>query len=283
LSNISILTDSSANIPDIWVEQHNIKVIPLKIHWEDETLLDGKDITPAEFYKRMEEKKSIPTTSQPSIQDFLQAYESLADESDGIVVPLISSGISGTVASAQAAAALFNRVPVEIIDTKITSTGLALATLAAIRTAQKGKSLQEVKQAAEDVVNRLKVYFAVDTLEYLHRGGRINTASRYLGTTLNIKPILYFNSEGKIDALEKVRTKRKALQRMVDLAEQEAEGRPVNVAIMHANVPQDAHEFSRTIEKRLNCKEIHIIEFSPVIGVHVGPGTIGIAFYADNH
>lgn len=283
MSNISILTDSSANIPDIWVEQHNIKVIPLKIHWEDETLLDGKDITPAEFYKRMEEKKSIPTTSQPSIQDFLQAYESLADESDGIVVPLISSGISGTVASAQAAAALFNRVPVEIIDTKITSTGLALATLAAIRTAQKGKSLQEVKQAAEDVVNRLKVYFAVDTLEYLHRGGRINTASRYLGTTLNIKPILYFNSEGKIDALEKVRTKRKALQRMVDLAEQEAEGRPVNVAIMHANVPQDAHEFSRTIEKRLNCKEIHIIEFSPVIGVHVGPGTIGIAFYADNH
>ena len=283
MSNISILTDSSANIPDIWVEQHNIKVIPLKIHWEDETLLDGIDITPAEFYKRMEKRKSIPTTSQPSIQDFLQAYESLADESDGIVVPLISSGISGTVASAQAAAALFNRVPVEIIDTKITSTGLALATLAAIRTAQKGKSPQEVKQAAEDVVNRLKVYFAVDTLEYLHRGGRINTASRYLGTTLNIKPILYFNSEGKIDALEKVRTKRKALQRMVDLAEQEAQGRPVNVAIVHANVPQDAHEFSRTIEKRLNCKEIHIIEFSPVIGVHVGPGTIGIAFYADNH
>ena len=283
MANIGILTDSSANIPDMWVEEHNIKVIPLKIQWEDETLLDGIDITPAEFYKRMEERKSIPTTSQPSIQDFLQGYESLADETDGIVVPLISSGISGTVASAQAAAALFNRVPVEIIDTKITSNGLLLVILTAIRTAQNGKSLQEVKQATEDVVNRLKVYFAVDTLEYLHRGGRINSASRYLGTTLNIKPILYFNPEGKIDALEKVRTKRKALQRMVDLAEQETEGRPVNVAIVHANVPQDAHEFSRTIEKCLNCKEIHIIEFSPVIGVHVGPGTIGIAFYSDNH
>ncbi len=283
MANIGILTDSSANIPDMWVEEHNIKVIPLKIQWEDETLLDGIDITPAEFYKRMEERKSIPTTSQPSIQDFLQGYESLADETDGIVVPLISSGISGTVASAQAAAALFNRVPVEIIDTKITSNGLLLVILTAIRTAQNGKSLQEVKQATEDVVNRLKVYFAVDTLEYLHRGGRINSASRYLGTTLNIKPILYFNPEGKIDALEKVRTKRKALQRMVDLAEQETEGRPVNVAIVHANVPQDAHEFSRTIEKRLNCKEIHIVEFSPVIGVHVGPGTIGIAFYSDNH
>jgi len=117
MTKIAILTDSTANLPMEWVEQYNVRVIPLKIHWGDETYLDGIDLTPNEFYTRLAHAKSLPTTSQPSIQDFLQVFESLADQADGIVVPLISSGISGTVASAQAAARQFTRVPVEIIDT----------------------------------------------------------------------------------------------------------------------------------------------------------------------
>ena len=279
-----ILTDSSANIPAEWVEEFNLKVIPLKIHWDDETLLDGVDITPAAFYERLDKSESIPTTSQPSTQDFLQAFESLADGgADNIFVPLISSGISGTVDSARAAAEVFNRVPVEIIDTHITSSGLVLVLLAAIRAAQQGKPLQEIKQVAEEVVNSLHVFFAVDTLEYLHRGGRINSASRYLGTALAIKPILFFNSEGKIDALERVRTKKKALERLIDIAEEEANGLPVHVGIVHANIPQAAQEFRCEVEKRLNCMEIVTVEFSPVIGVHVGPGTIGIALYTENY
>jgi DegV family protein with EDD domain len=185
------------------------------------------------------------------------------------------------VASAQIAARLFSRVPVEIIDTHITSMGQVMIILAAARAAERGGSLQEVKRAADEVVKQLNVFFAVDTLEYLHRGGRINRASRYLGTALDIKPILFFNSEGKIDALERVRTKRKALQRLIALAEKQANGRPVHVAIVHANVPQAAQEFRREVEQRLNCKEIFTVEFSPAIGVHVGPGTIGIALYAE--
>lgn len=211
------------------------------------------------------------------------AFESLADEgATGIIVPLISSGISGTVDSAQAAVRLFTRVPVEIIDTHITSMGQVMIILAAARAAEQGASLQEVRQAADKVIKRLKVFFAVDTLEYLHRGGRINGASRYFGTVLDIKPILFFNSEGKIDALERVRTKRKALQRLIALAEKQADGRPVQVGIVHANVPQAVQEFRDEVEKRLKCKEIFTVEFSPVIGVHVGPGTIGIALYAEN-
>jgi len=192
------------------------------------------------------------------------------------------SGISWTVASALAAAREFTRIPIEVIDTHITSTGQVLILLAAARAAARGESLQEVKRAANEVVQRLQVFFAVDTLEYLHRGGRINGASRYLGTMLDIKPILFFNSEGKIDALERVRTKRKALQRLIFLAEQQANGQPVNVGIVHANVPQAAQKFRDEVAQRLNCKEIFIGEFSPVISVHVGPGTIGIALYAEN-
>lgn len=283
MNNIAIVTDSTANIPAEWVEQYAIRIVPLKIHWGSETYLDGIDLTPEEFYRRLSSNKQLPTTSQPSIQDFLKVFESLADEgATGIVVPLISSGISGTVDSAQAAVRLFTRVPVEIIDTQITSMGQVMIILAAARAAEQGASLQEVRQAADEVVNRLKVFFAVDTLEYLHRDGRINGASRYFGTALDIKPILFFNSEGKIDALERVRTKKKALQRLIALAEQQADGRPVHVGIVHANVPQAAQEFRDEVEKHLKCKEIFTVEFSPVIGVHVGPGTIGIALYAEN-
>ncbi len=282
MTKIAILTDSTANLPKEWEEQYNVRVLPLKIQWGNETFLDGIDLTPNEFYTRLTHGKSLPTTSQPSIQDFLQAFESLADQADGIVVPLISSGISGTVASARAAARQFTRVPVEIIDTHITSMGQVLILLAAARAAEQGKSLQEVRCAADAVVKSLHVFFAVDTLEYLHRGGRINGASRYLGTALAIKPILFFNSEGKIDALERVRTKSKSWQRLIELAEEQANGRPVHVGIVHANAPGAAQKFRDEVEQRLNCKEIFTVEFSPVIGVHVGPGTIGIALYAEN-
>jgi DegV family protein with EDD domain len=283
MNNIAILTDSTANLPAKWVEQYAIGVIPLKIHWGNETNLDGIDLTPEEFYIRLSNSKHLPTTSQPSIQDFLMAFENMADEgAAGIVVPLISSGISGTVDSAQAAALQFTRVPVEIIDTHVTSMGQVLILLAAARAAEQGKSLQEVRCAADEVVKCLHVFFAVETLEYLHRGGRIGGASRYLGTTLAIKPILFFNSEGKIDALERVRSKRKSWQRLIELAEEQANGRPVHVGIAHANAPGAGQKFRDEVEQRLNCKEIFTVELSPVIGVHVGPGTVGIALYSES-
>ena len=152
MAKIAILTDSTANLPKEWVEQNNVRGIPLKIHWGYETSLDGIDITPNEFYTRLTHSRSLPTTSQPSIEDFLQAFESLADQADSIIVPLISSGISGTVASAQAAVRQFTRMPVEIVDTRVTSAGQALVTLAVARAVAQGKSLQEVRQAADEIV-----------------------------------------------------------------------------------------------------------------------------------
>ncbi|MGB9521132.1 MAG: DegV family protein [Anaerolineales bacterium] len=282
MSKITIVTDSTANLPAEWVRQYGIEVIPLKIHWGDENYRDGIDLTPAEFYAKLAHSKTWPTTSQPSVQDFLDVFQRVAEHADGIIVPLISSGISGTVASAQMAAREFTRVPVEIIDTHITSMGQILIILAIARAIEQGQSLQEVKHLGEVIAHKLRVYFAVDTLEYLHRGGRINGASRYLGTALNIKPILYFNEEGKIDALERVRTKRKALQRIIELAEQQANGKPAHVGIVHANAPQLAQEFQADVQQRLRCIEVFTVELSPVIGVHVGPGTIGIALYSSD-
>jgi DegV family protein with EDD domain len=142
-----------------------------------------------------------------------------------------------------------------------------------------GKSLKEVKLHAEEIIQRMSSFFVVDTLKYLHKGGRIGGASRYLGTMLSIKPILYIN--GTIDALEKVRTKKKAIERLIDLAVDKAAGKPARVGVMHANALEEAKNLRGYLQLQINCKEIEIYDISPVIGTHVGPGTLGVAVYPE--
>ncbi len=148
MARIAILTDSTANIPDEWRENYAIYTIPLKLHWEEQTLLDGVDITPNEFYKRLENSATIPTTSQPSPQDFINKFETLAKEYDGILVLPLSSGISGTYSSAVTAVETFTKVPVVVLDSGTTSGALGMIALAAARTAAQGSGLDEVKQSA---------------------------------------------------------------------------------------------------------------------------------------
>jgi DegV family protein with EDD domain len=281
MSNIAILTDSTAYLQPEVVSQYNIHVVPLKIQWGDDSFLDGVDITPTEFYARLAQDPEIPTTSQPSVHDFLQAYESLAEQYEGIVAILISSGISGTVASATAAAAEFDKVPVEIVDTKSVAAGLTLAVMAAARTAEEGGNMEEIAEAGRTVASGETVFFIVDTLKYLHRGGRIGGASRYLGTVLSIKPILHLTTEGTIDSLERVRTKKKGMQRLADLAVEKAGGMPAQVCVMHADAEDVAAEFLETLRQRLNCVDSFTVELSPVVGTHGGPGTIGVAVYPE--
>jgi DegV family protein with EDD domain len=281
MSRIAIVTDSSANLPFEFIDNNNIRVIPLKIHWGQETIRDGVDTNPSDFYKRLEETAYIPTTSQPSRQEFIQTFEELAPHCDGIIVPLISSGISGTVDSARAALDQFSAVPVEIVDSCSTSAGLALVVIAANRAIEAGKSLVEVRRITDTVARQVQLFFMVETLLYLHRGGRIGGASFLLGAALNIKPILYLNEQGKIDALERVRTRRKALERLVEITVDKANGRPSHIGIIHANARVLAEAFKNLIEYQIDCQDLEIYELSPVIGTHVGPGTIGVAIYPE--
>ena len=279
MTKIAIVTDSTAYLPKAFIESNNIKVIPLKIHWDDDDFEDGVNITPTQFYERLEKSSTIPTTSQPTAEEFLRIFEELAPHCDGIIVPLISSGISGTVASAQAAVSMFSQVPVEVIDSRSTAAGLALVVTAIAKAVSDGNSLKEIRQLAEDIVKRLNLFFVVDTLKYLHKGGRIGGASRYLGTMLSIKPILYIN--GTIDALEKVRTKKKAIERLIDLAVGKAAGKPAHVGVMHANALEEVKNLREQLLEKLDCKQIEIYDISPVIGTHVGPGALGVAVYPD--
>ena len=281
MSCIAIVTDSTANLPSEFIENNNIRVIPLKIHWGEETLRDGVDITPSDFYKRLAISDDIPKTSQPSIQEFIQVYEELAPNCDGIIVPLISSGISGTVNSALAALDQFSAVPIEVVDSYSTSAGLALVVMAANRAVEAGKSLAEIKRITDTVARRVQFFFMVDTLLYLHRGGRIGGASSFLGSVLNIKPILYLDDLGKIDALERVSTKSKAMERLVELAVKTADGKPAHVAIVHADARDHAEKFRTLIEAYIDCEYLEIYPLSPVIGTHIGPGSIGVALHTE--
>ncbi|MCJ7567006.1 MAG: DegV family protein [Anaerolineales bacterium] len=276
MTKIAILTDSSAYLPPELVKQYGIYVIPLTVLWGSETLLDGVEITPAEFLKRLAEDPVHPSTTQPNPDDFRVLYEQLATEFDAIVAPLISDELSGTVNSAQTAANDFNRVPVRVVDTRSTSMGLGFSVLAAARAAAQGKSLEEVEEAARDAAARSRVLFVVDTLEYLHRGGRIGGASKIFGSALNIKPLLHLY-EGHVDTLEKVRTKKKAIDRMLDWIAQYTNGRPIQTAVVHAGVPEEAEALKSRVSKQWECPELLLTTLSPAIAIHTGPGTLGLA------
>jgi DegV family protein with EDD domain len=281
MKRTAIITDSTAYLPQTLVDRYQIKTLPLQINWGEETFRDGIDITPHEFYPRLSGSRLLPTTSQTPMFDFLQAYQGLAPEHGGIVAVLISAGISGTIDSALAARAEFDQIPVEIINTKSTGAAQALVTLAAARAAEEALPFEDIVKIARQTAERTKTFFVVDTLEFLHKGGRIGGASRYFGSALQIKPILTFDEAGKIDALERARTKKKALERLVELTQEQVNGGKVHLGIMHSVSAQEADQVREALESSLDCAEVLTVELSPVIGVHVGPGTIGVAIYSE--
>jgi DegV family protein with EDD domain len=280
MSKIAIVTDSSAFLPDELVKQYQMRVVPQILLWGTETYLDNVNITPSEFFKRLQEDPVHPTTTQPNPEEFLTIFEELAPEYEGIVAILISSELSGTVSSARTAAEQFQRIPVRVVDSRSTSMGLGLAVITAAQLAAEGATIDEVEAAAREVCAKVKVMFVVDTLEFLHKGGRIGGASRLLGTALGLKPLLHLN-EGRVDALEKVRTKRKAVDRMLELAQELADGKPVRASIIHAGVPEEGEALRSRVEKTFSCTELHLAGLSPVIATHAGPGTLGIAICQD--
>jgi DegV family protein with EDD domain len=278
---VAIVTDSTANLPDEIIAQYNIHVVPLNVNWGGQSYQDGIDITPAAFYERLKTDKESPTTSQPSAGQFEEVFSNLAESFESIVGIFVSEPLSGTLDSARTAASTMPDFPLEIIDSRSISFGLGYMVLAAARAAQDGQNQAEIAQAARNLINLMRFTFVVETLEYLHRGGRIGGAQRLLGSVLSIKPLLHLE-DGKVEALESIRTKRKAVNRMLDIAIEDTRDRgDVRAAILHASAPQEAEAFRQVVEEKLNPVELMLDELTPVIGTHVGPGTIGLVYYAE--
>ncbi len=281
MSKVAVVTDSTGYIPQELIDQYNIPVAPLVVIWGEETLRDDIDIKPTEFYNRLKTAKVMPSTSQPPIPDFEKIFKSLHDEGYEILAILISNHLSGTIASAEQAKRNLPEVTIEIFDSQSTAMAMGFQVLAAARAATDGASLAECLAVTQKASDNSGILFAVDTLEFLHRGGRIGGASRYLGTALKLKPLLTLE-EGKIEALERVRTKKKAQARLSDIVVERLAGKTnIRLATLHANAAEDANALLDDTCERLEVVEKIYSEVSPVIGTHVGPGTVGLAYIHD--
>lgn len=281
MPKVAIVTDSTAYLPEDLVSSHNITVVPLLVIWGDEILRDNIDISPNQFYERLADAKDMPSTSQAAITDFAEVFKKLHNEGYEILTIVISAALSGTLDSAIQAKKLVPEARIELVDSRFTSIPLAYMVLSAARAAKRGATLEKCKEIAESIRENTQIFFAVDTLEFLHRGGRIGGASRFLGTALDLKPILYLQ-EGKIEALERVRTSKRAHQRLIELLETSVSGRsPINMmGVVSAAAEEAASKLLMQIERDFDPQEVLLANISPVIGTHTGPGAVGVAYVA---
>jgi DegV family protein with EDD domain len=237
MSKVAIVTDSTAYIPPELVSQYNLHVAPQVLIWGNEILRDGVDIQPEEFYTRLKTAKELATTSQVNPKSFYDIYKSLQEQDYEILTIVLSSHFSKTIESAEQAKEMVPNATIEIVDSKTTAMAMGFLVLAAARALADGASLLEAKALAEKARDHVGIVLAVETLEYLHRGGRIGGGARFLGTALNLKPILEVTG-GRIEAVERVRTRSKSLARVAELIEERVGGRtPVRLATLHANSP----------------------------------------------
>jgi DegV family protein with EDD domain len=277
---VAIVTDSTAYIPKHLVDQHQIYVVPNVVNWGTQTYRDGVDIQATEFFERLRKDPVQPTTAVASIGEFRDVYARAADSAQAVLGIHLSAKLSGTFSAAEQARALLTGKQITVLDSNATAMALGFVVLAAARAAAEGKAFDAVKAAAEAAIPHVGLVFTVETLEFLRRGGRIGGAQAFLGGLLDMKPILELR-DGRVEPVERMRTKRKAVDRVLELIAEKTAGKsPVRLATLHAAAPQEAETLLAAAKQRLGATETILSEVSPTVATHTGPGTVGLAYCA---
>lgn len=279
--SIQLITDSTSYIPEALIKHYGIAVIPLNVNFEDESFLDLPQDYSA-FYQKLRQENYIPKSSQPAVAKVYETFEKAVKEEREIIATFLSSKMSGTYGTAcMVKEQLLEDYPdakITIIDSKTNSMQLGLIVLAGARALEAGKAYDEVVLATERAVKRTRFVFAPATLEYLKRGGRIGNASAFIGQILQVKPILTV-VDGMTTTLDKVRTRKKSIQYLTNTLLTDIERLGIkHVVIHHIEAVDEAEKLKAVIMESCDIKEIHIVSIGPVIGTHVGPGAIGIAY-----
>lgn len=279
---IAFVTDSTAYLPDVLVKEYGITVAPQVLLWDGQSFLDGVDIQPAEFYTRLKTAKVMPTTSQVPVSEMLRIFRQLTEQGSHVLGIFLSAKLSGTMQSAIQArdemGAAAERI--SVVDSNATAMAMGFQVLAAARAARDGAGVADCVRIVEKSRDHVGVYFAVDTLEFLHRGGRIGGGARFIGSALNLKPILALK-DGKIQAEDRVRTRAKSHERVLQLVAHDVAGKSnLRLATVHANSEPEARLLLDRASRELGAVESVLASVSPVVGAHAGPGTIGLAFMA---
>lgn len=280
--NFALITDSTCDIPETWRKEYDITVIPLTIVWDNKDYLDGVDITPEEFYTRLENDTIRPTTSQAGPLSFAKAFQEAADKGyQEILVITISSAMSGTIQSALQAADQ-SPIPVHIVDGKNNSMGLGWQVIAAARVRENGGNLNDMLAAAEKVRNNMVYYISLNTMEYLVSGGRMGDAVKFLNSVVKIKPLVLVKPDtGTVGASIPARSRKGAIDGLfktffkhinTDLA--------MHITVLHNAALEEAQALAERVKHEYNPKELFISIVSPILGVHTGPRAIALCGYA---
>ncbi|HHV34399.1 MAG TPA: DegV family protein [Syntrophomonadaceae bacterium] len=283
MGKIGFITDSTAYLHPSFIEEHKIKVVSLIVNFEGESFPEaGLYENFEEFYDRLRQVTYLPTTSQPPLGKFLDAYQELGERVDSIISVHITEGISGTVETALAAARMLPHLDITVIDSNGTAVAEYMILDAAVRAVMKGLTRDEVLNVIQHIVDHHTFHFLPDTLEYLRRGGRIGGAAALVGTLLQIKPILYFNRKKNciIDVYEKVRTREKGLQKIInEMGRAYAKCPDIKVAVVEVGARKSGKDLAERVCSLYPEFEPEICPVGPVIGAHIGPGTVGLCYY----
>jgi DegV family protein with EDD domain len=278
---IRIATDSASDLPAEFVTEYGVSVVPINIQFGTETYEDGVDLDRATFYQKIEELGVLPTTSQPSVGQFVEHYKQLiAEGATDIISVHVTSKLSGTLHSAELAAKMLgDQVRVHTFDSACGSAGIGFMVMEAARMARVDKLVPEIMARLEAIRSRMTLVLTLEDLRFARMSGRVGRLQSSLSSLLNIKPLILLE-DGVIDVVEKVRSRRKALQRMMDMvAERVGTTEAVNLAIVHADVPEEGQELLDQAQSRFNCQETFLENLTTTLLVHFGPGTMGIIAY----
>lgn len=269
---VLVVTDSTADIPEDMARDHGIVVVPLSITFGSESFRDGIDLSPTEFIARLEASPTLPTTSQPPVTAFEEVFRSAIERGQDVVCVTVSSGLSGTFNAARLAAEAVDADRIRIIDSRSASMAVGWVAIAAARAAKSGVSLAEVAQVATEAVSRVRLYAVLQTLDYVHKGGRIGKAQQLVGSALGIKPILTI-ADGILQPLERVRLWKRAVSRMTELI---TPG-PTDIMVLHSDNLPDAERVAADLRQAHPNASVGIGFVGATIITYAGPGAIGIA------
>ncbi len=279
MAPVAVVSDTTAYLPTEVVTENDIRLVSLYVNFSGEMLREADIRDYPAFFERLRSADEMPTTSQPSVGDFLAVYEPVLAEGRDVVSIHISGGLSGTSDAARQAREALERDGkggdrVHVIDSSTAAGGLGMMVLAAARRARAGGEVEEVLARARETREQLKMWFAIDTLEFLKRSGRIGAASAWIGSTLKIKPILTVESE--ISPIERVRTSARAFERMVDYARQRHASGADGWVVQHIQSDEHGHELADRCREIFGCEPVFYSEIGPVLAVHTGPGLLGV-------